>query len=154
MIIGKLMHIDRTNQVPVPGKLAFSADPISAFGFVFMPTSRTAARCSSFRAGEAHNVGGCAFVGQVVNILAIFPQSHALIVMPASILIADTMRIADEESSDLLLNTEVDHFAGGLVPHLPNAPLGSATLLLLRMLQSLPAPGVLCAPTLLLDNLA
>src|SRR5215471_17060604 len=121
------MHIDRTDQVPVPGKLACSAYPISAFGFVFMPTCRTPARCSSFGASEAHDVSGFAFVSQIVDILAIFPQSHALIVVPASVLRADAMRIANKEGSGLLLDAEVDHFAGGLVPQIANAPLGSAT---------------------------
>src|SRR5436305_14867326 len=98
------MHIDRTNQIPVPGKLAFSAYPISAFGFVFVPTSRTPARCFSFVAGEAHVVSSLAFVGQIINILAIFPHCHALIVVPAFVLIAYPMMIANEEESDLFLN--------------------------------------------------
>jgi hypothetical protein len=59
------------------------------------------------------------------------------------------MRIADEESANMLLNAEVDHFVGALVPHVPNAPLGPATLLVFGLLQALPAPGVLFAPGLL-----
>jgi hypothetical protein len=148
------MHIDRTNQVPMPGKLALAAYPISAFGFVFVPTCRTPARCTSFGAGEAHDVSGCAFVGQVGDVFAIFPQGHALIVVPAFVLIADTVRIANEEGSDLLLNTEVDYFAGGFVPQVTNTPLGPATLLVFGMLQTLPATGILLAPGLLLRNLA
>ena len=147
------MHIDRTNQIPVPGKLAFSAYPISAFGFVFVPTSRTPARCSSFGAGEAHDVSSLAFVGQIINILAIFPQGHALIVVPAFVLIADPMRIANEEGADLLLNAEVDHLAGGFVPQVTNSPLGSAALFIFGVLQSLPTPGVLLATGLLLCDL-
>jgi len=64
------------------------------------------------------------------------------------------MRIADEEGSDPILNTEVDHFAGSLVPYIPNAPLGTATQLILRVLKFLPAPRVLFATGLLLSNLA
>jgi len=147
------MHIDRTDQVPVPGKLALAAYPISAFGFVFVPTSRTPARCSSFGAGEAHDVSSLAFVGQIINILAIFPQGHALIVVPAFVLIADPMRIANEEGADLLLNAEVDHLAGGFVPQVTNSPLGSAALFIFGVLQSLPTPGVLLATGLLLCDL-
>lgn len=147
------MHIDRTNQVPVPGELAFAAHPISAFGLVCVPTCRTAARCSSFGAGEAHDMGCLAFVGEIVDVLAIFPQSHALIVVPAIVLVTDTMRIADEEGSDLLLNTTGDHLTGGLVPHIPNTPLGSTTLLVLGALQFLPVPGVFLAPGLLPGDL-
>ena len=148
------MHIDRTNQIPVPGKLAFSAYPISAFGFVFVPTSRTPARCSSFGAGEAHDVSSLAFVGQIINILAIFPQGHALIVVPAFVLIADPMRIANEEAPHLVFHTKVDHLAGSLVPQITNTTLCTATLLVLRSLQLLPAMGVLFASGLLLRHLA
>jgi hypothetical protein len=83
------MHIDRTDQIPMPGKLARAADPISAFGFVFLPTARTLARCSSFGAGEARDVSLFRFVGQVVAIFAIFPQGHALIVVPTSVLVTN-----------------------------------------------------------------
>ena len=152
--IGKLVHIDRTHQVPVPGKLAFSADPISDYGFVFVPTSRTPARCSSFGAGEAHDVSGLAFVGQIITFLAIFPQGHALIVVPAFVLSADTMRIANEEAPNLLLDTKVDHRAAGFVPQVTNAPPGPLALFVLRVLQALPAPGVLLATRLLLGDLA
>ena len=122
------MHIDRTDQVPMPGEPALAAYPISAFGFVCVPTYRTAARGASFGAGEAHDVSGFGFVGQVVDIFAVFPARHALIVMPPAVLIADTVRIADEESSDFLLDTEVNHFAAGFVPKITDAPLGSTAL--------------------------
>lgn len=137
--ISIFMHIDRTDQIPMPGKLALTAHPISAFGFVFMPTSRTSARCSSFGAGEAHDVSNFRLVGQVVNVLAIFPQGHALIVVPASVLIADTMRIANEEGSHLLLDTKVNHLAGSLVSQITNAPLGPSALFVFRLLQALAA---------------
>src|SRR5581483_3815934 len=152
--IGQFMHIDRTNQIPVPGKLAFSAHPISAPGFVFMPTCRTPTRCSSFRAGEAHDVSGFAFVGQVINILAIFPQSHALIVVSAFVPIAHPIRIANKEGSHLLLDTKVDHLTCGFVPQVTNAPLGTTTLLVFGSLKSLPAMGVFLAAPLLFGNLA
>jgi hypothetical protein len=140
------VHIDRTDQVPMPGKLARAAYPISAFGFVFVPTSRTPARCSSFGAGEAHDVSLLRLVSEVSNIFPIFPQSQALIVVSPFVLNADTRRIADEQGSNSLPNTKVDDFAGSFVPQVTYAPLGTTTLLVLRVLQSLPPPGVLLAP--------
>jgi putative transposase len=148
------MHIDRTNQVPVPGKLALAARPVSALGFVFLPTCRTPARCSSFGASEAHDVSDFRFVGQVVNVFAIFPQRHALIVMSATLLVADTMRIAKKEGANVLLNTEVNHLAGGLVSQVTNAPLGPMALLVLRLLQALPASRRLFASGLFLSDLS
>ena len=75
------MHIHRANNVTVSGKAAGSTYPISAFGLLFLPTDRTLARCSSFRASEAHDVGLLGFVGEIVDILAIFPEGHALVVV-------------------------------------------------------------------------
>jgi hypothetical protein len=91
------MHIDRANNVSVSSETAFLAIPFSAFRLVSVPTYRTLATCSSFRASEAHDVGHFGFVGEIVNILAIFPQGHALIVVPSAIAVANPMRIPDEE---------------------------------------------------------
>ena len=143
------MHIDRTDQVPVPGKLAFSAYPISAFGFVFVPTSRTPARGSSFGAGEAQDAGLVCFMSQVVDIPAIFPKRHALVVMPSFILIAYPMGIADEERPDLVFYTKVDHLAGRFMSLVTNTSFCSSALLVLRSLQFLPTTGVLFATGLL-----
>ena len=152
--IGKLMHIYRTDQIPMTGELAGFTDPISVLRFLFVPTLGTPARCASFGAGEALYVGLLAFMGEVVDVLAIFPQGHALIVVSAAVLLTDTMRIADEEAPDLVFHTKVDHFAGSFVPQITNTTLCTATLLVLRSLQLLPAMGVLFASGLLLRNLA
>jgi hypothetical protein len=129
------MHIDRTHQISVPAELAFAAFPISPFVFVFVLTCRTLARCSSFGAGEAHDVSRLAFVSQVINVFAIFPQGHALIVVPAAVLLANTMRIADEEGLYLFVNAEVDHLTGGFVPQVTNTPLQTFALFVFGMLH-------------------
>jgi hypothetical protein len=99
-------------------------------------------------------VSSFTFVGEIINVLAVFPQSHALIVVSAVVLVADAVRIPNEEGIDFLLNTKVDHLAGGLVAHIPNTTLSPATLLVLRILKFLPAPGILLAPGLFLCDLA
>lgn len=137
----------------MPGELAFATDPISTFGFVFVPTPGTPARCASFRTGEALYVGGLALMSEVVDVLAIFPASHALIVVSAFVLIADSMRVANEEGSHLVLDTEVDDFARGFVPQVTNAPFSTTALLIFGSLKSLPTPGILFATSLLLRNL-
>jgi len=114
-----------------------------------MSTARTLATGSSFRASEAQDVGCFGLVGQISDVFAIFPQSHTLIVVPAFVLVADTMRIANEEGSHLLFDTQVDDFVGGFVPQVPNTPLGMTALLVFGSLQLLPAPGILFAPSLL-----
>ena len=136
------------------GELAGLTDPISVLGFMFVTTLGTPARCASFGAGEALYVGLLAFMGEVVDVLAIFPQGHALIVVSAAVLLTDTMRIADEEAPNLLFHTKVDHFARRFVPQITNTTLCTTALLVLGSLQLLPAMGVLCTPGLLLRKLA
>ena len=135
-------------------KSADSADPISAFGFVFVPAARTPATCSSFGAGEARDAGLFGFVREVVNVLAVFPASHALIVIPASLSLAHAVRIADEERSHLVLDTEVDDLPCGFVSQITDALFGSPAVLVLGALQLLPTAGVLRAATLLFGELA
>jgi hypothetical protein len=79
-----------------------STCPTSAFGLLFMPRAWTLARCSSFGASEARDVSSFRFVTEVVDILAIFPQGHTLVVVSSLVLLADALWIADEESPYLL----------------------------------------------------
>jgi len=51
-------------------------------------------------------------VGEIVDIPAVFPLGHALIVMASFVLTSDAMRITDEEGTDVLLLTEIDHLPG------------------------------------------
>jgi hypothetical protein len=90
-------------------------DPMSSLGLVTMPAARTPEAFASFRGGRARDVGMCRLVGQIVDIAAVFPQGHALVVMPAAVLGAHAMRVADEERSHLLLDTEVNDRSRGLV---------------------------------------
>ena len=148
------MHIDRTHEVAMSAKPAATARPGSAPGLVLMPADRTPAAGASFAAGRARDAGPFRFMGEVVDVAAVFPLGHAAIVMPSFILIAHAMRIADEERSHLVLDAEVDDRPGGLVPQVTHASLGTAADLILRALQFLPAPGMLCAAAVLFGELA
>src|SRR5215469_7680100 len=151
--IGEWVHIDRTHQVPMPGKLASMARPMSALGLVFVPTSRTAARGASFGAGEAHEVGSFGLVAEVVDVHAIFPRGHPLIVLASTVLAPDPMRIPDEQGANFMFNAEVDHGPGRFVSSITNTVLCTTALLILGALQLLPAPRILLAPSLLLGEL-
>ena len=124
------MHIDRTDKIAVTSETADLACPISAFGLLLMPTSGTLTRGSSFRASKARDMSLFRFVGEIVDILAVFPQSHALIVVSAIVTVAHAMRIADEERSHLLLNTEVDDLASGFVPTITDTSFDASALLI------------------------
>jgi len=128
---------------------ADAARPVSVLGLVMMPTTRTPARCSSFGASEAQDVSSFRFVGEVVDVFAILPTSHPLVVMASPIFLPDTLRIPDEERPDPPLHTESDDLACGFMPQITDTALGAVTLLVLGTLQLLPATGILLAPILL-----
>jgi|SRR5215469_12955535 len=132
------MHIDRANKIAMAAKPTDSADPVSLSGLVFMPTDRTPATCSSFRAGEAHDMGSFGFVGEVVDIFPIFPQGHPLVVMASLVALAHAMRIADEERANFVLNTEVDHLSRGFMAAVTDATFSTTALLVLGPLQKWP----------------
>jgi hypothetical protein len=137
-IKAELMHVDRANQVTVALEAASAADPVSLPGLLFMPTAGTLTRCSSFRASGARDVSSFGFVGQIGDVFAIFPQGHALVVVPAMISIADTRGIADEEGSDCVGDTEIDDFPGrlmALVTNLSGIALAHFVLGLLQFFQ-------------------
>jgi len=99
-------------------------------------------------------VGLFAFVGEIVNILPVLPQAHALIVMGSVIVIAHTMRITDKESTHLMLYTEVDYLVGCLMPLIVDTPFSASTLLVFSALELLPPSRVFLATGLLFGNLA
>ncbi len=131
LTIGELVHIDGTDNITMSCETALLTVPLSAFGLMSMAAYRTLARCSSFGASEAHDAGLLGFVGEVVDLLAVFPQGHALVMVPAAIAGLHPVRIANEERANLLLETEVDHSAGGFVPHVTHAALSAAERLVL-----------------------
>lgn len=145
----KFVHIHRANKVTVSAKATGPTCPISAFGLVFVPTYRTLATGSSFRASEAHDVSLFCLVGQIVDIPAIFPRSHPLVVVPSAIPVADTMRVTDKELAYFLLNTKVDHLACCLVSQITDTTLCSRFDLVLGTLQLLPPARIVLALGLL-----
>ncbi len=148
------MHIDGPDQITVAYEPTGFAPPYSAFGLLFMPTARTLTRCSSFRASEARDVSLFRFVGEIIDVFAILPQGHALIMMSAIISIAHAMRIANEERSDLLLDAKVNDLAGSFMALITKPPFRSLAHLVLCPLQFLPATGMFLAVTLLFGKLS
>src|SRR5207245_5339249 len=85
---GILMHIDRANEITMATKAALAARPSSAFGLVTMPAAGTPAAGASFGAGRARDAGLLRFVGEVINVAAVFPLPHAAVVMSATVPVA------------------------------------------------------------------
>ena len=132
------MHIDRANEIAMAPEAAPAADPVSSPGLVFMSADRTPAPGSSFGAGEARDADPFGFVGEIVDVAAVFPLRHAAIVVTATIAGAHTVRISDEERSHSLPDAKVDDSPRGLMPEIAHAPLGPATDPILGSLELLP----------------
>jgi hypothetical protein len=146
------MHIDRANQITAALETAGAADPVSVPGLVAVPTARTLTRCSSFRASEARDVSSFRFVGEIIEIFAILPQGHALMMMSAVVSIADTMRIANKEGSNPIFDAKVDDLAAGFVTLVTDTSFRTLADFVLGTLQLLPATGILLAAELLLSR--
>jgi len=131
---GILMHIDRANEITMATEAALAARPSSAFGLVTMPAAGTPAAGASFGAGRARDAGLLRFVGEVINVAAVFPLRHAAVVMSATVPVAHAMWVADEECADLVLDTEVDDCASGLVSQVADALFGPSAHFVLRAL--------------------
>ncbi len=148
------MHIDGPDHIAVSAEPALFTVPLTSAWFVLMPTRRTPATGSSFGAGEAHHAGYVGFVGQISDILAVFPQGHALIVAASTVPGAHTMGIANEEGTNLLMDTEINHLSRGFVAHVTDPALTATTDLVPGTLQPAPAFGPGVAALLLASNLA
>src|SRR6266550_4538079 len=149
-----LVHIDTANNIAVSNKATSFACPISSLGLVSMPTYRTLTTCSSFGASEALDVSSFGFMSEIADISAIFPQRHALVMASSAITVTNTMWIANEERTNSVLLTEVDHFAGCFVSHIANTPLCSSALLVFGTLKSFPSMRVFLATGLFLRDFA
>jgi hypothetical protein len=103
LIKSNFVHIDTADNVSMTCEATFSACPISSFGLVPMPTYRTLAACSSFGASEALDVSGFRFMDEIVNVLAIFPQRHALVMVSPTLTVTDTVGIANEERAKFMV---------------------------------------------------
>ncbi len=147
------MHIHAADDVAMPYKPASLALPYPASWLVCMPAYRTLAACSSFRASEALDAGLLTLVGEIIDITAVLPLRHALVVMASFVLLAHPMRVADEEGINLLLYAEVKHLARGFVAQITHAPLDTAYHLVFRSLQFLPTFGILLTACLLFGKL-
>ena len=93
-------------------------------------------------------------MGEIVDILAVLPLRHALVVMASFVLLADTVGVADEEGADLLLLAELDHLPGGLVAQIAHTTFNTTRHLVSGALELHPAAGVLLTTRLFPGKLA
>ena len=145
---GDGVHIHASHDIAVATKATVPAGPITTRWLLAFPTRRTRAAGSPLTAREARQVGLCTFLLQVVDIFAILPARHPLVVMPTRILVPHAIRVADIHRLHAFLLAEVHHLPGGFVPLVAHLALRIAFGPLLGILQPSPALRSLLAPAL------
>lgn len=91
-------------------------------------------------------------MGEVVDILAIFPQGHSLVMALSALTIANTMGIVDEERANFVLLTEIDHKAGGFVSQITNTTLCPGLDLVLGFLRLFDTEPTISQQSLQMDR--
>ena len=144
------MHIDRAHDVPVAYKPTGFASPVPPFGLVTMaaygtPPLRAAmpAGCTTLIPGEAHDAVLFRLLLQVINIPAVLPLAHALIVVTPGVLASYPIGVADEKGFDAALLAEIHHLAGPLMAQVADAALTPQGQCGACFAQFPPAPGTL-----------
>jgi hypothetical protein len=92
-----------------------------------MTAYRTLAGCSPLRASEALDAALLTFVLQVVDVLAVFPLGHPLVVVPARGLVAHAVRVADVELANPMLFAKLHNLSCPLVAQVAHLALDAGT---------------------------
>jgi hypothetical protein len=122
LTIGDGVHVHRAYDIPVAFKSTGFASPVPPFRLMTMaaygtPPMRRAmlAGGTSFVAHEAHDAVLFRLLLQVINIPAVLPLAHALVVVTPGVLASYPIGVADEKGFDAALLAEIHHLAGPLV---------------------------------------
>jgi hypothetical protein len=105
------VHVDAADQIAMVAQSTPLADPVPAGRFMLMAAFRTAGTGSPFRPAEARNAGMFTLVLEVLDVLAIFPLGHPLVMFSTTWLIAYPIWIPNIEIRYLVCLAEVDHLA-------------------------------------------
>src|SRR5260370_14454763 len=125
------------------------ARPVPPMNSLAAMACRILTRRSPFGAGEAHDASSCALLLQVSFIFAVFPLTHALMVMAPRSLGANAMGIPNEDHPDALLSEKLCNVMGGFVALVADLPLGTYLQPSFRVLQVTIAPRAFGAARLL-----
>ena len=115
LAVGDRVHIHRAYDIPVAFKATGLAPPVSPFGLVTVAAYGTPAGRASFVPSEAHDAVLFGLLLQVINIPAVLPLAHALIVVTPGVLASYPVWIADKNGFDAAFLAEIHHLAGALV---------------------------------------
>jgi hypothetical protein len=121
-------------------------DPVPVSRFVLMAAFRTAGTRSSFRPAEARNAGVFTLVVEVLDVLAVLPLGHPLVMFSTTWRFSYPIWIPDIEIRYFVCLAEVNHLTGALVPHVPDTTFGAECIAVPRTVQRMLTLRPLLAP--------
>jgi len=121
------VHVQAADDVAVACKstLGALAHPVPPSDFLAALAVRTLARGTPFGAGEAQDASLSTLLLEIVLVLAVFPLAHALVVMPPTLLVANPVRVPNEDRLHALLLQEAHDLPRRLVPPVAHLPFGA-----------------------------
>ncbi|KIE57708.1 hypothetical protein A946_11790 [Methylacidiphilum kamchatkense Kam1] len=121
MTEGDGVHVYSAHDIPVAFKSTGFASPDPPFGLVAMAAYGTPAGRTSFAPGEARDAVLFRLLFQILDILAVLPLAHTLIVVASSMLAANPVRVSDKKGFDATVLAEVHHRPGAFVAQVADA---------------------------------
>ena len=116
LTIGDGVHVHRAYDIPVAFKSTDFASPVPPFGPVAMAAYGTPTGGTTFIPGEAHDAVLFRLLLQIIDIPAVLPLAHALVVVTPRVLATDPIGVADEHGFHFMRLAEVHHLTGALMP--------------------------------------
>jgi hypothetical protein len=137
------VHVHAPHDVAVAHKATTPTGPGASFRLFLPVAAWTAAAGSPLTAAEAHDADLGTLVLKIVLVFAVFPLTHALVVMAPFVLVAYPVRIAHVECLHPCGSAEVDHLVRPLVAQVAHPPFALPAFARLGILQTAPAFGAL-----------
>ena len=137
------MHVHRAHDIPVTFKSTGFASPVPPLGLMTMAAYGTPAGCATLIPGEAHDAVLFRLLLQVIDVLAIPPLAHALVVVTPGVLASHPIRVADEHRFHFMRLAEIHHLAGSLMAQVTDAALTPQGQFSAGFAKFPPTPGTL-----------
>ena len=97
---GQRVHVDAADHIPMPckGTLGVAAAPLAPRTFCFQPHTGHWLLVPRSEPVKLSMLAAVGFVGEVGDVLPVFPPGHSLVVMASAVPLAHAIWVADEEA--------------------------------------------------------
>ena len=148
------MHVDCAYDIPVAFESTGFASPVPPFGLMAMAAYGTPAGRTTLIPGEAHDAVLFRLLLQVIDILAVLPLAHALVVVTTTLFATHSIRITHEYGLYSVVFAKIHYPPGSLVAQIPHFPLTSKRQLGPCFAEFSPAAGTFLAAGTLAGDFA